>query len=529
MSHRLLVDLDAERPRDRRRAAWRGAARLRRERRSSWPGRLTATSSKTCAGTSRTTCGYPYGADGARGERIAASLTAVGRGRVRIDLRLGRRRATRTSRRASETRRQRSCSGRPRRGSWGCRGSSCATRRDPSPVALDLVGVSRSLPRRGARRVLRGRGRRLRVLMVISRPRGPTTSATRWSPGRCWSGWRRCAARSSSSVLRPPTLEALARSWPRRARPARRFRSCTSTGTACSPGAALGGGGPLVYDGGVARAAGLREARGRRRHGAGRDGRAGARGGAGAGGGAQRLPVGCGRQGARGGGRDAAAGRRASRRWWRWPTASTRSRPRSSWPPSTSGCSRATASRTPSAAGRPAAVRARPRPSPKGELPLADWVVPVHYRRRDISFPPLATPRSAPRPLEAMLDELRERPVDARRGPARPVGSSSAATACSTSWRWPAARSVSSSCTAGWDRQDRAGQGVRPLVARHRRRRAPVRALPLLRAGRRHLRPRRRARRDRPAACSAPTSPPWSPSRARRRSSCGCCTSTGCC
>ena len=27
------------------------------------------------------------------------------------------------------------------------------------------------------------------------------------------------------------------------------------------------------------------------------------------------------------------------------------------------------------------------RPSPKGRIPLADWLVPVHYRRRDISFP----------------------------------------------------------------------------------------------------------------------------------------------
>jgi hypothetical protein len=32
------------------------------------------------------------------------------------------------------------------------------------------------------------------------------------------------------------------------------------------------------------------------------------------------------------------------------------------------------------------------RPSPKGDLPLADWLVPVHYFRRDVSFPQAVTP-----------------------------------------------------------------------------------------------------------------------------------------
>jgi tetratricopeptide (TPR) repeat protein len=59
-------------------------------------------------------------------------------------------------------------------------------------------------------------------------------------------------------------------------------------------------------------------------------------------------------------------------------------------------------------AGRRRLFRSDGRPSPKGELALADWVVPVHYRRRDISFPALATPRAAPQALETMLDELRE-------------------------------------------------------------------------------------------------------------------------
>ena len=47
------------------------------------------------------------------------------------------------------------------------------------------------------------------------------------------------------------------------------------------------------------------------------------------------------------------------------------------------------------------------RPSPKGELQLADWLVPVHYLRRDVAFPQarISRPRGEPS-LEALLDEL---------------------------------------------------------------------------------------------------------------------------
>lgn len=39
------------------------------------------------------------------------------------------------------------------------------------------------------------------------------------------------------------------------------------------------------------------------------------------------------------------------------------------------------------AAGRRRLFEHRGRPSPKGEMPLADWMIPVHYWRRDLSFP----------------------------------------------------------------------------------------------------------------------------------------------
>jgi tetratricopeptide (TPR) repeat protein len=51
------------------------------------------------------------------------------------------------------------------------------------------------------------------------------------------------------------------------------------------------------------------------------------------------------------------------------------------------------------------------RPSPKGDLPLADWVVPVHYLRREVRFPQARTPRpAAAPPLGEMLDQFRAAP-----------------------------------------------------------------------------------------------------------------------
>ncbi|MFD6095912.1 tetratricopeptide repeat protein [Nocardiopsis flavescens] len=48
------------------------------------------------------------------------------------------------------------------------------------------------------------------------------------------------------------------------------------------------------------------------------------------------------------------------------------------------------------------------RPSPKGALPFKDWVVPVHYRRSDISLPGLATDRAGMDPFQDILDRHRD-------------------------------------------------------------------------------------------------------------------------
>ena len=53
------------------------------------------------------------------------------------------------------------------------------------------------------------------------------------------------------------------------------------------------------------------------------------------------------------------------------------------------------------------------RPSPKGDMPLADWLVPVHYMRTQVRFPQARTtrPAAAP-PLDVALDQIRAAPSE---------------------------------------------------------------------------------------------------------------------
>jgi CHAT domain len=53
------------------------------------------------------------------------------------------------------------------------------------------------------------------------------------------------------------------------------------------------------------------------------------------------------------------------------------------------------------------------RPSPKGDMPLADWLVPVHYLRNEVRFPQARTTRPAAAPsLDVMLDQIRDAPSE---------------------------------------------------------------------------------------------------------------------
>ena len=74
-------------------------------------------------------------------------------------------------------------------------------------------------------------------------------------------------------------------------------------------------------------------------------------------------------------------------------------------------------------AGRQRLFRHPGRPSPKGDLPLADWVVPVHYVRREVRFPGLVTARPAGAPsLEEALDQLADAGPGGAGGVLAPVG-----------------------------------------------------------------------------------------------------------
>jgi tetratricopeptide (TPR) repeat protein len=67
------------------------------------------------------------------------------------------------------------------------------------------------------------------------------------------------------------------------------------------------------------------------------------------------------------------------------------------------------------------------RPSPKGDMPLADWLVPVHYLRQDVRFPQARTTRPAAAPsLDVLLDQIRAAPSGTA-GPAHGAGPLAAA------------------------------------------------------------------------------------------------------
>lgn len=74
-------------------------------------------------------------------------------------------------------------------------------------------------------------------------------------------------------------------------------------------------------------------------------------------------------------------------------------------------------------AGRRRLYQHNERPSPKGQMPLEDWLVPVYYKRRDVRFPYLRAERST---QELSFDEqlrlVRERTGE-QQGELEPVGS----------------------------------------------------------------------------------------------------------
>ena len=63
------------------------------------------------------------------------------------------------------------------------------------------------------------------------------------------------------------------------------------------------------------------------------------------------------------------------------------------------------------------------RPSPKGRVPLSDWLVPVHYCRHDVSFPRASAPRGQAEPSpDAIPDQQNRTGSAAGDGALEPVG-----------------------------------------------------------------------------------------------------------
>jgi tetratricopeptide (TPR) repeat protein len=360
----------------------------------------------------------PYGADSARGERIAASLerwgvlvfeSVFGAGPARDAYVAARRGAAELEVVF-------------RSPSAAVLGLPWELMRDParaSAVALDLVGVSRSLRAAALGESFAVEGDVLRVLMVISRPAGTRDVGYRMVARPLLERLEAVRGRVELVVLRPPTLDALQRTLAREREAGRPFQIVHFDGHGVLAGrraAAGSGGAPLWFD--VAGGEGLlvfekpeggpdpvpadslahvlKQA---------------------------RVPVvvlnAC-QSGAVGKELEAAVATRLLAEG----VSSVVAMAYSVYAVAAAEFMAAFYERLFAGDRVSAAVgagrrrlAARPgRPSPKGEMALADWVIPVHYQRRPIHFPALATARSVARPLETMLDDIREHAAGAGDG-----------------------------------------------------------------------------------------------------------------
>ena len=356
----------------------------------------------------------PYGADGARGERIAASLSrwgvavfesVFGEGPARDAYVVARRGGGDVEVVF-------------RSPSPAVLGLPWELMRDParpSAIALDLVGVSRSLPAPVLDESFAVDGDVLRVLMVISRPAGTRDVGYRMVGRPLLERLEAVRGRVELMVLRPPTLDALRRTLRREREAGRPFHIVHFDGHGVLAGrrdSARGGSAPswvdvpegegwLVFE----RAEGgpdhvpassvasvLKEA---------------------------RVPVvvlnAC-QSGAVGKNLEAAVATRLLAEG----VSSVVAMAYSVYAVAAAEFMAAfyeqlfAGSRVSAAvgAGRRRLAERPERPSPKGEMELADWVIPVHYERSDIQFPALAVARVVSRPLDAMLDDIREQPAD---------------------------------------------------------------------------------------------------------------------
>ncbi|HEV3295337.1 MAG TPA: CHAT domain-containing protein, partial [Streptosporangiaceae bacterium] len=279
----------------------------------------------------------------------------------------------------------------------------------PAPLALEVLGVSRSLPTADLPETFAAPGGRLRVLMVISRPAGTGDVGYRMIARPLLDRLEAVRGRVDLVVLRPPTLETLGEVLTGAAEAGEPFQVVHFDGHGALAGRAAGAGGPSTFqgpgpegvlvfekaDGGPDEVAASRVAQVLA---------------------AARVPVvvlnAC-QSGAVGKELEAAVATRLLQEG----IASVVAMAYTVYAVAAAEFMAAFYERlfagdtvgVAVTAGRQRLFRQDLRPSPKGDMPLADWVVPVHYLRRDVSFPQARTPRRAEGlSLDAALDRLRE-------------------------------------------------------------------------------------------------------------------------
>jgi tetratricopeptide (TPR) repeat protein len=293
----------------------------------------------------------------------------------------------------------------------------------PTPVALDLIGVTRSIPASELREPFAARGERLRVLMVISRPAGGADVGYRMIARPLLGRLNAVRGRVDLTVLRPPTIEALEHVLAGALAEGDPFQIVhfdghgVLTGRSGTEGSPLtlhgsSGEGLLVFEdpaGGPAHVSADKVAQVLA---------------------AARVPLvvlnAC-QSGAVGKELEAAVATRLLQEGAASVVAMAYSVYAVAAAEFTTAFyealfagERVTEAVT---AGRRRLYQHNRRPSPKGRMPLADWIVPVHYLRRDVRFPYLRSrPPGRVPSLKEVLDRMHERTGE-EHGELDPVGS----------------------------------------------------------------------------------------------------------
>lgn len=284
----------------------------------------------------------------------------------------------------------------------------------PTPVALDRVGVSRSLPAAALAEAFSVGGERLRVLMVISRPQGAADVGYRMIARPLLERLEAVRGSVELVVLRPPTLNHLADVLSKAQAAGEPFQVVHFDGHGVLNGraGAAGSGAPLAFESPAEQGVLVFEKPS---------------------GGADHVPAAdvarvlaaaqvpvvvlnaC-QSGAVGKQLEAAVATRLLQEG----AASVVAMAYSVYAVAAAEFMAAFYERLFAgdrvsdavSAGRSRLARRAERPSPKGPMALADWVVPVHYLRRDVHFPDLQATPTPELSLDELLDRLRERPAE---------------------------------------------------------------------------------------------------------------------